>query len=119
MIEIIPSVADNVVAFRLAGNIEARDFDLAIPQIEEKLRVSSKLRVYVEVDSFTGISPEALFKDIQFTLSHFWDFEKEAIVSSEDWLKNLAEFANFVLPHVEVKHFSLMNKDEALRWVMQ
>lgn len=119
MIEIISSVADNVVSLRLAGNIEASELDQAIAHLEEKLRVASKLRVYVEVDSFTGISPEALFKDIFFTLSHFWDFEKEAIVSGEEWLRNLADFANFILPHVEVKHFSFADKDEALRWVMQ
>ena len=74
-------------------------------------------------------------KDLTFGLQHLNDFEKkamqrglggfpyerlhqEAIVSNDKWLEGLAALGNTLFSGIEVKHFTLDEKDRALKWVM-
>ncbi|MFW6359834.1 MAG: STAS/SEC14 domain-containing protein, partial [Chroococcales cyanobacterium] len=100
MIELIPTGVDNIIGFTITGKISSSDFDSVLAAIEEKLKTHSKLRVYAEIQSFQGISFEALIKDIQFTFTHFRDFEKEAVVSQKQWLKQLANIGDKLFPSV-------------------
>ena len=61
---------DNVVGMRIDGRIVAEDMDRIAALVEEKLARHDKLRVYVEVPSFEGISIEGFFKDLQLGLRH-------------------------------------------------
>lgn len=80
MIEPIPLAIDNVVGFRIDGKINADDVSRITDVIEARLRRYPKLRVYAEVERFSGMSVEAFLKDILFALRHLKEFEREAIV---------------------------------------
>lgn len=117
MIEIIPTVASNVIGCKIIGKIETSDFEHVSSTAEEKLKKHQKLRVYTEIESLEGVSLEALVKNLQFTWQHFGDFEKEAIVSGEQWLEMLANISDRLFPSLEVRHFSPAQKDQALLWL--
>lgn len=118
MIEQIPLPIDNVVGFRINGKISADDVSRVTDVIEARLRRHPKLRVYAEVDRFSGMSMEAFFKDISFSLRHLRDFEREAIVSDAAWLRRLAGIGGKMFPGIEVRHFSTAEKDQALEWII-
>ena len=116
-IQLIPHQTDKIIGFKIDGKIEAEDIDRVVESIEEKLKQGEKLRIYAEISNWSGMSLGAFIKDLKFALQHLTDFEKEAIISDRQWLKNLAEVGNKLFSSIEVKHFSLEDRDEALEWI--
>ena len=117
MINLISTNKDNIVGFHIKGKIDTQDFHRVATVIEDLLKTYDKLRIYAEVESIDGMTIPAFIKDLKFTLKHFHDFEKEAIVSNSSWLEKLAAFSDGLFPSIEVKHFSLEEKDQALEWI--
>ena len=117
MIEIIPFEEGNIIGFRINGRIEEDKFDEAVAKMEEMLKHYDRLRVYAEIEKIGGMSVNTLMKDIHFKLKHWRDFEKEAVVSDKGWLKSWIAIADKLFPHIEVKHFSTDEKEEAKEWI--
>ena len=118
MIEPIPIPVDDVVGFRIEGKINGDDISLVESEIEARLERYPKLRIYAEVDRLAGVTVGALLKDIAFSLRHFRDFEREAIVSDAAWLKKLADIGDRVVPGIKVRHFYRSERDDALEWII-
>lgn len=119
MIEPVPIPVDNVIGIRIGGKISGDDIALIAEEIEARLERHSKLRIYAEVDGLAGMTMNALLKDIAFSLRHFRDFEREAIVSDAAWLKRLAVIGDRVVPGIEVRHFYKSERDDALAWIIE
>lgn len=117
-IQLIPHKSDNIIGLNIDGWIEAEDIQKVAELIETKLNHEVKLRVYAEVNNWSGMSLAAFMQDLKFSLKHLNDFEKEAIVSDRKWLEGLAALGNTLFPSIEVKHFSLEEKDQALAWII-
>ncbi|PSB08926.1 STAS/SEC14 domain-containing protein [Pleurocapsa sp. CCALA 161] len=117
-VKLIPHKADQIIALEIDGWIDAEDIDRVTELIEKRLNTDEKLRIYVEVNNFSGMSLGALIKDLKFSLQHLQDFEKEAIVSDRKWLEGLAALGNTLFSGIEVKHFTPAEKDRALEWVI-
>ena len=117
MLELIPFEEGNIIGFRLSGRIEDESFDEAAAKMEEMLKEHKKLRVYAEIEEIGGMSVNTFMKNIHFKLKHFTDFEKEAIVSDKSWLETWISIADKIFPHIEVKHFSPEEKEEAKEWL--
>lgn len=117
MIQIVPMPVDKVIGVRISGKMEKADIEKTAKAIEEKLTVHDKVNIYAEIESFEGISLEALVADIKFAFPHLRDFEKKAVVSEKHWIERLVAIRDKLFPSVEVRHFSFEQKDEALKWV--
>ena len=117
-VKLIPHKADKIIALEIDGWIDAEDIDRITELIEKRLNTGEKLRIYAEVNNFSGMSLGALIKDLRFSLQHLQDFEKEAIVSDRKWLEGLAALGNTLFSGIEVKHFTPDEKDRALTWVI-
>jgi hypothetical protein len=117
MIELIPTGPDErVLGMRISGPIERTDLDTVAAAFEEKLKRHRRLRIYAEVRDMGGITPAALMEDLRLSLRHFRDVEREAFVVDAHWLALLAR-AGDLLPGIEVRQFSWLEKDEALAWI--
>ncbi len=119
MIELLPIPVDNVIGFRIEGKISEYDILLITEEIEARLERHSKLRIYAEVDGLAGMTIKALLKDIAFSLRHFRNFEREAIVSDAAWLKKLAVIGGRVIPGIKVRHYYKSERDDALEWIIE
>ncbi|MEO1802994.1 MAG: STAS/SEC14 domain-containing protein [Cyanobacteria bacterium J06629_2] len=62
--------------------------------VEPRINSGEKLKVYAEVNSWSGMSLGAFIKDLKFSLRHLNDFEQEAIVSDHKWLEALVALGN-------------------------
>ncbi len=119
MLEIIPFEEGNIIGFRLSGKMEDDEFDKVVGLLEERLKEHKKLRVYAEVEEFKGMSVNTFMKDLHYSLKHWRDFDKEAVVSDKGWLKTWVNIAGPLFPHIDVKHFSFEEKEKAKEWVRE
>lgn len=117
MLEIIPFEEGNIIGFRLSGKMEDDEFDEIVVRMGGMLKEHKKLRVYAEVEEFKGMSVNTFMKDIHYSLKHWRDIEKEAVVSDKGWLKAWVGFAGSLVPGIEVKHFSFEEIEKAKEWV--
>jgi len=119
MIELLNNQSPNVIAMKIVGKIEKSDMDGLIKDIQGKLEHVDKLGIYVELESFGGISLNALIEDIKFAFPNLKKFNKKAVVSDKEWLGKVVEVGNKFFPSMESRHFSLDQRDEALAWVKE
>ncbi|MDD4649651.1 MAG: STAS/SEC14 domain-containing protein [Desulfoplanes sp.] len=102
MIALLPFKQGNVLALHVSEKIEHKD-----------------IHVYVEVESFTGISPAALIEDVTFALPNFTRFTKKAVVSETTWMAKITPWANKIFPSIQIKHFTPEEKGVALAWIQK
>jgi hypothetical protein len=116
-VRLIPHKPDRIIGLDINGSISAEDIERVVEVIEKKFDTTSKLRIYAEISNWSGMSLGAFVKDLNFSLKHLNDFEKEAIVSDSKWLEALAALGNSLFSGIEVKHFNFKERDKALEWI--
>lgn len=109
--------ADNVVGIRIDGKISEQEFDAVTALLEEKMKNHSKVRMYAEIESFGGVSLETFMKDLKFGLENWDRFDKEALVTNEEWLENIVHVSDNLFPGIEVEAFSFDEKTAARMWI--
>ncbi len=117
-VQLIPHRSDHIIGLNIDGWIDTEDIERITKLIEPRLKQGEKLRIYAEVNSWSGMSLGAFVKDLRFSLQHLKDFDKEAIVSDRKWLESLAAVTNTLFSSIEVKHFLPDEKDKALEWLI-
>ena len=119
MIELIPDVADNVVAIKGTGKLTGDDYEqIIIPIIEEKLKTYDKIRMLVQLTpTFSGLDAKAMWDDAKVGLKHLSHFEKIALVADTEWITQSFKIFGVMTPG-EVKIFSNEQFDEAKTWIV-
>jgi len=120
MIKILEMQSPNVLGIKASGRIEKEDIDAVIPAMKEKVAASNKINLYVEVESFTGMSIEAVIEKFHYALFSISHIKKEAVVTDISWMTTMLDVAAklyHVYPGIDVKHFPTEKKGEALQWI--
>jgi hypothetical protein len=121
MIELLNGFPDNVAAFAYHGQVTKADYDtVLIPDFEDRLRRHKKLRIYVEIASdLAGFDPGAVWEDQKVGFSHFFDWERCAVVTDIGWAQHVAKFSEhlgFLWPG-QYRAFSEADADKAREWI--
>ena len=117
MLELLQPTTGNVVSITARGTVTADDYeDVLIPAIEETLNSHHKVRVLLQVEPATGFTAGAVWDDTKFGLSHFFAFEKFALVSDTEWMNNTVKVLGFMMP-CPVKLFALDELEAAKEWI--
>lgn len=119
MIEILDFENERVIGIVMKEKIETNDIEQVSKLVEEKLEKFDKLSVYVEVESFEGISIEAFFKDLKLGIKNFGRFDKKAVVTDKTWMKKIGEVSDKLFSSIEIKCFPFDQKEEAVKWVSE
>ena len=119
MIEILDFDSEKVVGIVMKGKIGADDIGLVSELVEKKLETNDKLGVYVEVESFGGISIEAFCKDMKLGIKSFGKFDKKAVVTDKSWMKGLGEVSDKLFSSIEIRCFPFDQKEDAIKWVSE
>lgn len=120
MIDHLEMESDHVVGIRVDGKVLSTDIERAMNSLEEKLRTHQRVSFYVEIDALSGITPEAILKDIRFgveQLKNLGRFYRSAVVTDISWIRAAAGIEDLIIPKVQVKAFSKADRDVALAWV--
>ena len=119
MVKIIDFASEKVIGMSIEGKIEAGDIELIASICEEKFDKSDQLSIYVEMESFEGISIEAFFKDLKFGIKNFSKFDKKAVVTDKNWIQKLGNFSDKLFGSIEIKVFSFEEIEEAKNWLSE
>lgn len=117
MIEPVVFQSDNVIGVRINGAVGRADFHAIAKRVEAKLEVHPKLRIYVEMPAFAGMSPMAFFEDLKLAMKHWNRFEREAIVTDEKWIQQMTTGAAKLFSSIEIKVFPTAERVAARQWI--
>lgn len=118
MIKLLSMDADNVIGVSIKGNVKTKDFELVKNFVSEVEVHYEFLRIYVEIQDIEGFSLETLLKELEFTLSQFHKFEKEAIVIDKKLIQSLESMKGLLVAGVKVNCFTFEDRCEALCWIL-
>ena len=117
MIKIIDFDKKKILSVAISGKISADDIENISKIAKEKFKNADKLSIYVEMESFEGISLGAFFKDLKFGLKNIGKFDKKAVVTDKAWVNKLGEFSDKLFGSIEIRCFPFEEKDAAKEWV--
>jgi hypothetical protein len=120
MIASIPFDDENIVGFRLDGEIDEAGVQRVAEEIVAKSAVSGKVRIYGEINNIEGWNNlKAFFTNIQIKFKALGKIEKYAVVSDKKWLENWEKVAEFITPFTDVKLFKTTEREAAIAWLQQ
>lgn len=120
MIELIPDLPSGVVGIEAKGEVTGEDYDqVLIPAVEGALETNDKIRLfYVLGAEFDGYSAAAMWDDAKVGMSHYFSWERMALVTDHDAYRRLVKGFGFMLP-AKVRVFDLAQLEEAKAWVAE
>ena len=100
MIEHLTSFPDNVLAFVCKGRVTKADYDaVLVPAVVQALKTHDKVRLYYETaGDFAGIDPGAMWEDFKVGMEHLTRWERVAVVTDVEWIKQTIRFFRFLMP---------------------
>lgn len=118
MLELLHDLPDQVVAVTATGEVTGEDYkSVLIPAVEERLAKHRRLRLlYVLGSGFSGFTGAAAWEDTKIGMRHFTDFERIAVVTDTEWVRNMVKAMGFVLPG-DVRTYAEDSLDDAKSWV--
>ena len=120
MLELVPA-PDTVVAMRVTGRVDDSDIERGIQAIEAALAGEEHISLLAEIE-MSGMTAGAFAKDLSYSLGKLRDlhrFRRIAVVTSQEWMRTIAQVQDPILPHVQVRAFGPSERDKAMAWVLQ
>lgn len=108
----------NLLSFTIADKLTKADYAAVVPTLNAKVQRWGKVNVYLQVDNLDLVTLPALWEEFKQDIKHFTDFNRAAVVSDDSLLLKAAAAVTTTITPAEVKHFSLEEKAEALRWAL-
>jgi hypothetical protein len=120
VIELLEGFPDNVTALVCHGQVTKADYEtVLIPDVHERLTRHDKVRIYYEIGSdFAGFDPGAAWDDAKLGFSHFFSWERLALVSDVDWIRHSVKLFGFLMP-AQLRTFPTTEADKAREWISQ
>ena len=119
MVEQLQDFPSNTVAFACHGHVTRQDYvKTLVPAVEKAFAEHEKVRLYYEIGhDFANVDMGAAWTDFTTGLEHWLRWERIAIVTDVDWIRNMMWAFGFMMPG-EVRLFSMSEKDAAKKWLV-
>ncbi len=117
MVELLTNLPENVVGVVASGEVTSSDYeDVLIPAIKAAIKEHGSIRVLYQLGpSFTGFTMGAIWDDTKVGITHLKAWEKVAVVTDLEWVKNTVHFLKFLIP-CPVEVFPNNELSQAIRW---
>ncbi len=110
--------ADNVVGIIIERDVDKKMLEGVHDLLRKKFKQSAVINLYLEIKPGVKIPVPLLVKDLIFQLRHKGKFNKLAIVTNQDLLRNIMKFRDLVL-EAEVEVFTQKNRIKAMNWIAE
>ena len=118
MLEMIDIGVENAVAYRLEGKITEEEMKFVLSIFRKKIEKGEKLLVYQEIVSIGGVEFDAMVEKLKFLhdvgISHF---DRIAVVTHKKWIHKLVDLEDKIFKSVDMKAFSVEEKDKAIEFL--
>ena len=120
MIELLKGFPGNIVACVCHGQVTKAEYTaVLIPAVERAIKDHDKVRLYYETAAdFNGIDPSAVWEDAKVGVGHFLKWERFAVVTDVEWIKQTMKFFGFLIPG-EMRVFSNTEAAQARKWIVE
>ena len=120
MLKRVENLEGDTLGFEAVGEVTGEDYEKTlIPALEESLQKHDKINfLYLIGDNFKSFDLKAMYDDSMVGVKHFFDFNKIAVVTNKDWIKNLTKAFAPLYP-MQIKAFDTENLQEAIKWLQQ
>lgn len=116
MIKIEKEKTGNLIKVVASDTLTQEDYDQMLPILEKTLEEWKNLRLYFEMQNFTGWTVKAAYQDLKFDVKHATDFSKVAIVGEKKWQEAFSSLMKPFTP-ADIQYFNLEERDQALQWL--
>ena len=88
------------------------------PAVVRTLERHQKVRLYYETAAdFTGIDAGAVWEDFKVGMEHLTRWERVAVVTDVEWIKQTMRFFSFLLPGA-MKTFPIAEAAQSRAWIV-
>ena len=91
--------------------VDIREFEEAV---NEELHEFPNINLLFDLSNMSGFTVDAALEELQFNRKHIGDYQRVAVVSTDQWLSWFAWLAN-IFTGADVQHFAHI--DEARNWL--
>lgn len=118
MIESLPNFPEHVLASVCRGRVTKADYDaVLVPAVVRALERHQKVRLYYETAAdFAGFDVGAVWEDFKVGIEHLTRWERVAVVTDVEWIKQTMRFFCFLMPGA-MKAFPLAEAAQARAWI--
>jgi hypothetical protein len=116
MISFIEDLPPNILGIEMSGPITHEDYQRLIPKAEAMMGKGPIKALYLVGDHVSEFSPHAFWDDQLFSIRHWHDFGRVALVTDEAWMVAAARIFAPFFP-AELKIFSRAQLAEAKAWI--
>ena len=120
MVTQINGLSGSAVGFTLTGEITKEDYDnIIFPAVQRITDLFSTLNLMLVINTdLSNFTAGAWMKDAVLGIKNLTKFNRVALVSDSQIVKNATSFANMVVPG-EYKNFLMTEENEAKIWVSE
>ena len=116
MIELQSNFPGNVVAIACRGKVTKADYEtVLIPAVDRALAANPKVRLYYQIGA--DFESGAVWDDFKVGMAHLTRWERVAVVTDVDWIKQSTRLFGFLIP-AETKFFAVSAAAEARTWIV-
>ena len=120
MIQYLQNLPENIVGFKAVGEITEKDFsDTVMPKVKELIDTTDKLNYLLILETdLNNFTIGAWMKDAMMGIKHLTKWNRAAIVSDVEAIRNFTDFFSYLMPG-EFKGFEHKDIQEAIDWVSE
>lgn len=118
MIEILPLEQPHCIGIKVDGRISEADMAAVFDRLEQMAANHDRISVYEEVRAFGWVEFKALKHKFRYLRAHgLHSFDRIAVVTDKAWVRGLARLEAKLFRKIEIRAYSLAEKDKALAFV--
>ena len=120
MIKYMENLPPNIVGFKAIGGITEKDFTETVnPKVKVLIEKTDKLNYLLVLEtSLKNFTIEAWMKDAMMGIKHLTKWNRAAIVSDVEAIRNFTNFFSYLMPG-EFKGFEHKDLQQAIDWVSE
>lgn len=108
----------NVVGVMIDSNIDEELMEKVHKEISEKLKEHVKINLFFEIRGGNKMSVIAFINELGYNLRHTKSFNKLAMVTDLEWMKNAMIFKDIIMA-TDIRTFSNDQRLKALNWIVE
>jgi hypothetical protein len=116
MIERIDGLPDDVIGFRVSGHLDREDYTETLSPAVEAAIERGKVRILLEIPSFDGMAPGALWEDLKMGVHDLRAWERIALLTDVEWMRRATALFGWMTPG-ELRVFAGGERDAAVAWL--
>ena len=93
MIQTMDQSEDNVLGYRVVGDVTKEDYTLLVPGVEAAVKQYGAIRLLFDLTKFKWEKADAWSSDLNFGKDFKGNIERMALVGDQKWGKDMAKVA--------------------------